>query len=289
MGKVRVGEAIGASFRFVGEAWTKAWGVMLLLVVVACAAQVAEASNPGAPLIPLLSAPVALFVTTAAAGALYRLRFAGDHPGDPAFAAGPAGFRWTGLEWRVMGANLLVGLLIAVLLFVVFIIWAIALGAIIGSSPPELDSIENGSQAEKTAALLRLMAGPVGVVSAVILIPTLLGLFYLGVRLILFTPMAAETGSFDFAKAWTLARGAMLALILGAILIYFVEALLGFAVGASSQFVATKLGAAASGRTWANIIGQTLSATINTPLLAGLVLYVYRTQRGDQSVAATFS
>ena len=289
MGKAQIGEAIAQSFRFVGEAWTKAWGVMLLVVVLAFAAQVVESLNPGSPVFTLLDAPVALFAGTAAAGALYRLRFAGDHPGDPAFATGAAGFRWTGLEWRVMGANLLVGILIGVLVLVIFIIWAIVLGAIVGDSPPELQAIEGGSDSEKTAALLRLMAGPVGIVSAIILIPALFGIFYVAMRLILLTPLAAETGAFDFAKAWRLAGGAMLALILGVILIYVVETVLNYAVAALIRLVANSVGVPGLGKTWGNIVEETLAAAINTPLFAGLVLYVYRTQRGDEGVAATFT
>ena len=46
MGNVQVGAAIAASFRFVGEAWTKAWGVMLLLLWFTAVLQVARATSP---------------------------------------------------------------------------------------------------------------------------------------------------------------------------------------------------------------------------------------------------
>ena len=260
-----------------------------MVVLAASLRQVLEALNPGSQAIPLLDAPFGIFASTAAAGALYRLRFARDHPGDPAFATGPAGFRWTALEWRVLGANLLVGVLIGVLLLVATVIWALALGASVGDSSPELQAIENGSDSDKAATFLRLMTGPVGVVSALILIPALIGILYVAVRLILLTPLAAETSSFDFAKAWRLARGAVLALILGVIVICVVETVLNYAVAALSQLVAKSVGLNGDGKLWGNIVEETLAAAINTPLFAGLVLYVYRTQRGDEGVAATFS
>ena len=74
MGQVKVGAAIGASFRFIGEAWTKAWGIMLISVWFAATLEAIELLKPGWALASFLGLIAALFITTAAAGALYRLR-----------------------------------------------------------------------------------------------------------------------------------------------------------------------------------------------------------------------
>ncbi|HEY2709920.1 MAG TPA: hypothetical protein VGI95_17870 [Caulobacteraceae bacterium] len=289
MGKVQIGAAVGESLRFVLEAWRGAWGVLLLLVWVAAMLQAVEVLKSGWWPVSLLGVLILLFLTTLVAGALYRLKLSGDHPGDGAFAPGVAGFQWGGLEWRVLGANLLVGVAIGVVLFVAFIAWAFVLGASIQSQPDVVQAIQSGTDAEKTAAMIRLMMGPAGILSAAVLIPAAVGLLYLGARLALLTPLAADTRSFDIGKAWALTGGVTWAVIVGIVVIYVVE----FAVGAIFRLVlglgGSLVGQPQAAKIWVTILGQAIAAAINVPLFAGLQLYVYRAQRGDTAVAATFA
>jgi len=289
MGQVQIGGAIVASFRFIGEAWAKAWGVMLLLVWITAILEVIELLKPEWAFVPILGLFALLFANTATAGALYRLRFDGDHPGDNDYAAHAAGLQWGGLEWRVMGANLLVGLIIGFLAFVAFFIWAIALGVMLQGSPEDMQAIQNGGDSEKMAALGHLMLGPGGVVSAIILIPSLVGLFYLGARLMLFTPFVADTRRFDMVKAWTLARGAIVALMVTMVVIVVADFIFGALLGVVFAVVFGIAGHLDMAKHWSSALGQVLSAAINPPLFAGLALYVYRLQRGDTAVAATFA
>src|SRR5271163_4366515 len=141
MGKVRVGAAIAASFRFVGEAWTRAWGVMLLLLWFTAVLQIVQVLKPSWNFVTLLGAIPTLFITTAAAGALYRLRLESDHPGDPDFAARAAGLQWGALEWRVMGANILVGVILGALFILACFIFGIALGVTMQSDPADLQAV----------------------------------------------------------------------------------------------------------------------------------------------------
>jgi hypothetical protein len=230
-----------------------------------------------------------VFITTAAVGALYRLRFGADHPGDDAFAAHAAGLQWGGLEWRVLGANMLAGVIIGGLAFVVFIVWAIILGVTVGSNPADVQGIENGSDAEKFTALGHIMLGPAGVLTLLLIGPALIGLFYLGLRLSLLAPLAADGRSFDIGKAWSLARGAMLALFLGTLVIFLVQVMIGAVLGGVAGFAAGFTGQVGRGGVWGGIAGQAVTSALNAPLITGLVLYVYRAQRGDPAVAATFS
>jgi hypothetical protein len=289
MGQVQVGAAIGASFRFIGEAWSKAWGIMLIAVWFAAMLEAVELLKPEWGFVSFLGLIATLFVSAAATAALYRLRFAEDHPGDGAYAAHSAGLQWDGLEWRVLGANLLIGIIIGVILVVALIIWGVALGVTLSGDAAALQAVENGSDSEKMAALGRIMLGPGGLVSAVILIPTIGGLIYLSARLAVFAPLAAETRAFDFGKAWTMTRGAVLALIIGAMVIYLVLAVIGAVAGGLAGFLAGVTGQLGAGRIWGGIAGQAVAQALSTPLFAGLVLYVYRIQRGDPGVAATFS
>jgi len=290
MGQVQVGAAIGASFRNIGEAWRKAWGVMLILVWFTATLQAIELLKPGWALVPFLGLIAALFITTAAAGALFRLGLTGDHPGDPAFAPGPAGFNWGGLEWRVMGANILVGIIIGVLAVIAIIVWAIAVGATAGvAGGADAQALEQGTQSDRIAALFRLLLGPAGLAAVIVGVPALAGLVWLSAKLALVTPLAADTRAFDFGKAWALTRGGVTALILGSILIFLLEVAIGAVAGGLAGLTAVLTRNTGSGQIWGGIVGQAADAAINTPLFVGLVLYVYRTQRGDTAVAATFS
>jgi hypothetical protein len=289
MGQLQVGAAIGASFRFIGEAWTKAWGIMLIAAWFAATLEAIELLKPEWSFVGFFGLIATLFVSAAATGALYRLRFAEDHPGDGAYAAHSAGLQWDALEWRVLGASLLVGIIIGVIFVVALIIWGVALGVTLSGDSVALQAVENGSDSDKMAALGRIMLGPGGAVSAVIVIPAFVGLVYLAARLAVFAPLAAETRSFDFGKAWAMTRGAVLTLIVGAVVIYLVLAVIGAITGGLAGLLAGVSGQAGAGRIWGGIAGQAVAQALSTPLFAGLALYVYRTQRGDAGVAATFS
>lgn len=287
MGQVQVGAAIGASFRFIGEAWSKAWGIMLILVGLTAAQQVVELLRPGWTAVSFLALIVSTFVSTAVTGALYRLRLGDDHPGDDQFSAHPAGLQWGGLEWRVLGANLIVGLAIGVLVVVAFIIWAIILGVTVGSSPGDMQALQSGSEAEKLDALRHVMLGPAGLFTLVIVGPMAVALIYMVIRLSLFALLAADARSFDLARAWNLARGAMLALFVGSLVIFVIELIIGAVFGGIAGLAAGFSGQ--HGRVWGGVVGQLVGAATSAPLFAGLLLYVYRIQRGDMGVAATFS
>jgi hypothetical protein len=96
--------------------------VLLLLVSLGMVVQGLTRSRPD--MLPVIvSADAVLFLlATAAIGACYRIGLGPDHEGDPAFQVGPAGFNWGGLEWRVMGASIVVGLTVGLLaVFAIFV------------------------------------------------------------------------------------------------------------------------------------------------------------------------
>ena len=183
----------------------------------------------------------------------------------------------------------MVGIIIGVIFVVALIIWGVALGVTLSGDSAALQAVENGSDSDKMAALGRIMLGPGGAVSAVIVIPAFVGLIYLAARLAVFAPLAAETRSFDFGKAWAMTRGAVLTLIVGAVVIYLVLAVIGAITGGLAGLLAGVSGQTGAGRIWGGIAGQAVAQALSTPLFSGLALYVYRIQRGDTGVAATFS
>jgi hypothetical protein len=231
-------------------------------------------------------------VSTAVVGALYRIGIEGQHGGDPAFQAHAAGLQWGALEWRVLGANILVGLIVGGVFLVIFIIWLIAFAVTAaGASAPDLQALGGSDQAATGQALLRLMLGPGGIVSAVILIPGFCVLVYLSARLALLALLFADTGAFDFGRAWTMTKGAAPAIIVCWIVIYGAVFLIAASFGlVGGVFAAVASPGATGGGVWALVIGQSAGAAISAPMLAGLQLYVYNTRRGgDVSIAATFA
>ena len=78
-------------------------------------------------------------------------------------------------------------------------------------------------------------------------------------------------------------------MIVASIALFFLQALISAVFGAGAGLFAGLTDHVGQGSAWGGVLGETISAAINLPLFAGLVLFVYRAQRGDQNVAATFS
>jgi hypothetical protein len=286
---IPLGQAISRSFAFISVAWRNAWGAMLILVWLSAVLQMIEAMKPEWTAAPLLGLIFLLAASTVATGALYRIGLEPDHAGDSAFALGPGGVQWGALEWRVLGANLLLGLALSVLFVVLFIIWGVGLGVSMAGHPEALQAVTNAtSNEDKLRAFGALMGGAAGVVTLVVLLPGLLAILYLAARLALFTLNAADTRSFDFGKAWTMTRGAVLALIVVSVLIYLAQILLGGLCGAVAGFLSAFLDPGKGGM-WGGIVGQAAGAAISAPLFAGLQLFIYHRRRGEGRIAATFA
>ena len=285
---IPIGPAIQASFSFIAVAWRRAWGVMLLLVWISAMAQAIEGLKPEWKAAPTLGVLALLIVSTIATGALYRIGLEADHPGDPAFAPSQFGLQWAGIEWRVLGANVLVGVILGILALAVFIIWGVGLGISYVGHPEALQAINSaGTDQERMAASLALLAGPAGVVSVIVLLPGLVALIYLAIRLALFTLNTVDTRAYDFAKAWALTRGAVLSLFVALVAIYIAQIIAGGVCGAVAGFFSAFFAHGAGGM-WGQVAGQAAGAAINAPLFAGLQLYVLH-RRKDAGVAATFA
>ena len=290
MSSVSVGAAMLASFAFLGTAWTRAWGVLLALVLLGIAVQALSRSRPDLWPLSLLADLVLFVVATAAAGACYRIGLSPEHAGDPAFQVGPGGFNWGGVEWRVMGANIVVGLTFGVIAVFAFIVWAVAFGVSAAAQGFDARSLQGtAGRAEQIQAFLHIMAGPVGIVTALIAIPLVVGLVFLAAKLALFAITAADTRGFNFGHAWTLTRGALAALIWTSIAIFVVQILAGMVAGFFGGLLAAVFRQGLpGGRLWGAVAGQAVGAALNTPLLSGLQIFVYRTQRGDGGVVQAF-
>jgi hypothetical protein len=271
--RVSIGGTIWATFGFVATAWSSAPAAMTLVVVMQAIWGLVQRAVPGASgaeATLLLNIP-ALLLAAVAFGALYRIGLKTTRASDPDLRLGPGGVQWTPVEWRVLGANVLLGVFFVVLMIVLVIVWAFTLGVVMIGRPEQLQALGKATTNwTRLQAFGHMMLGPGGIVTAAILLPAGALLLWLSAKLSLFAILAADTRSFDLGQAWSLTRGATWALLLTSFAIFVIQFLLGAFAGA--------------------LFGGVASAAISTPLLAGMQTHVYAARRsGSQAVAAAFS
>ncbi len=277
MAKVDIGSAIAASFSFLPTAWARAWGILALNVVLIAAIQALGGVWPSWAGIAI---NLVAFVTlnAAASGALYRTLLQSRHPGDAAFKAHSGGLHWGGVETRTLLAGLIVGALFTVLGAIVAAACAGVFAATGRAADPTWaqDFKDTNDLLEKVFALGYLFFGPAGLALTGVLSISLVGLFWLGARLMLYALCAADIGSFSFGRAWAASRGATAAIWIAWIVI-------SVAISAASLAVTSAVDAVAglnpAGGLWGSIGGQIVGSATTTPLFVGLQLYVY--QRPD--------
>jgi hypothetical protein len=287
---IAIRTAIGQSFGFVPVAWRRAWPALTLMVALTVTNQALAMADAG-PAIGLLRALASLAqlgLAVMAMGALYRIVLEADHAGDPAFRPGAGGIQWGALEWRVLAAGVISGLLIGALVVALLVAWGMALDA------DALRQLQGGGAAA-AAAVASLLQGPAGLATLAILLPGAVLVLYLSARLSLFGIRAADQRSFDLGAAWSLTRGVTGAIVAALIVIGLIElvagafaGLLGGAAGAVAGAVGGA-GAVPGGRILGSVAGAAVGAALNTPLVAGLVTFVYRSQRAGTGVAEQFS
>jgi hypothetical protein len=289
MDRVRIGATIATSFSYIRVAWGRASLAMAFLVGLQALEGILRLATPQAGRLLSLAAFIPLIAFgTVVFGALYRIGV--ERGGDEEFRLGTGGVQWNGLEWRVLGANIIAGLILAIVAIVCLIAWAVALGV---SMAGHLDRLEAVSAAvgnvEKLQAFAQLMMGPAGLATLAVAVPSAVLLLWLNAKLALFSILAADTRSFDLGKAWAMTRGATWALIVTGLVILAVQLLVGMvfgAIGGAVAGVAGGGGAAAVGR----LFGEVVGAAINTPLTAGMQIAVYRARRpGGTTVADAFA
>jgi hypothetical protein len=285
MAKQDIGTVVGVSFRFLREAWAVAPAALVVAVLVTAALQgYATISSPQSLLFWGLAARIPGAMAT---GALFRSVLSRDRPGDARFALGPGGLQWGAVEWRVLGADLLILILQVVLALAIFIVWAIGLGMLIGAHAINPAAYEN-LPTEGPAGLWRLLLGPTGVVTAIVVLPGIAAMIYVWARLCLLGIEAADTGRFDLGQSWSLTRGATGAIVVTRIAISLAQIVAGLLASLAGLVIA---GIMRSGdaQLLGGIAGGAAGAAIMYPMTAGMVTYIYRAQRGGAAVVDQFS
>ena len=179
----------------------------------------------------------------------------------------------------MLASNLLLGLILGAIVFVLFFVVAMMLGIASVAMGVSGQGSENG------AAVVGIF-----LIGLVLAIPGAIGVLYLGARWLVYPVLAADTGSFNLGQAWSLMRGSVFAVIVAIIVI----SLVNFAASGIAFLVGGVIGTAvshdATGFAWGWVAAQ-LVGTALAPLATGLQLSAYRQARPDGGVdiAATFS
>jgi hypothetical protein len=274
MAKVSVIEAARASNAFRRENWARAIGPMVLIVIGATLSGLWQKPAPAAAALASLVEAAGWVMSC---GALLRLAFAPDHPGEAAFRPGRSGFQWGRVEWRLIGVGLLG--------FAVFVAAALLFGvvyAVAGGAMPDATGIHRPPPAVAIAAGLVLFCA----------------LVYVGLRLSMAMPATVDRGEIRFFRTWPLTRGAVLpifganlliaAVVLGFSLIaIFGGMALGAVVGAAASFAAAgpaKMDAIKDMTSaGAGLGGAVVHAFVGVPLSIGVNAAIYRVLREQET------
>jgi hypothetical protein len=272
MVKVSVAQVIAAGFGNIRRGWQEAPGALGVAAAVA-AAQTLGIGRPGLSIWPFLEVAAGALAT----GALYRSALRQAHPGDDRLRLEPAGLQWGAVEWWVLGANLLIGVILALTLCVLVFAWAMGVSILAASHVVDINLFLKASAGDERA-LSTIMAGPTGALSLAIFLPGAALILYLWARLILTTILAADLGRLDLGRAWTQSRGATLALAVALIVVFLFELL----AGSAAVFLGEALGDLTGQGQIVGLAGVALGTAIATgislPMLAGAVAYVYRSE-----------
>jgi hypothetical protein len=280
MATITAGGAISAALRNIEPGWRGAPGAMVAVVVVGALNQLVGSSNVGLSLVMLI---VGLAVSTMATGALYRLALQADHPGDPLYRPGPMGFQWSGFEWRILGANLLLGVIIGVAVVAVSLVWMLFLGIMLTThliDPGVMNQMN--AVADPWGKLAIFFGGVGGVINILLLLAAALAIIWLFARLLLLPIGAAETGRIDLGAAWALSRSSVWPIV--------TTLIVRFLIGAAIALVLTYFTGMIIGKDAGAILSAMLTSAIWAPIGAGLVAYAYRAGRApDPAVAQVFA
>lgn len=197
-GQVSVGASLAYAWGFWRASWRMLWGV-LALCALAATVQAAGVYGRNNELL-VLGALAQVVIKPMLSGALFRVAFADLHPADPAFEVGHAGVQWRQVEWRLLGAQLLLGVFFVIVFALAFVLCgAVAMGILVNkghATPPQ------------TAEAIMEALGPDGrnVVTLVMLICGVV-LFYIYGRLTLAYASTVDTAKITVLKSWPTTRG----------------------------------------------------------------------------------
>lgn len=271
--KISIQSAVKAAFEFTKINAPKAAGVLSIILLFDIASVIAptpEAMTVDLPRLALKA--VQTLFTIVAEGALFRLAFASEHGGDPAFRIGPLGLQWGRAETRLLGANLLLYLLFFIALLFLAIILIVVLGAGMFINGTSAASLKSASMASPTMSPEQVSQW------ALALTPLLLVSLYVYLRICLFGAATVAENKVMVFSTWSLTRGNVMP-ILGA---SFVIALPLVVL----SLLATLPGEPRTVSIVIELLSCVVDAFLIRPMSCGLYAHIYAALRTNAPVEA---
>jgi hypothetical protein len=246
-----IGATVRAGFSGLAPSVRACWAALLVAVLISALSQTLP------PPAALLALPIEIAAAILALGALYRRAFGK--------ATGLAGLRWGMDEWRLLGAQALIAVLLFVVLAVLAtVVGAIALGVARASAPGfDATSSEAWRAALSKSGVGAVVAGAAPLVSLALLV-------WLTARLSLAAPASVDQGKVRVLSVFPLTRGVTVqVLVAGVVLAAPVVALV-----ALSSLVGRWAGPGVNGPL--AVLGAAFLYLYLAPVWTGALVHVYR-------------
>ena len=276
--QVSVGAAIRYAWSLLSVNWRAVWGALALNALAATVYAAGLYSQNG--LLILGAFPAMLMTALMVNGALFRLAFADRRPHDTNFRPGHHGLQWGRIEWRLLGAHLLVlGFMTLIMLLAV-----IAIGAVLAGL-----SWAGVVRMPEAGALQAMMLTPGARPDPVILAPlvVLIALSgYVRTRLALALPATVDQGAVRVLRTWRLTKGRVWPIVASVLFVALPVMILTAYV---TRNLITPNGMQTDAGPTAILIAALTQGVADglflTPMIAGVCAYFYRALSQDAPVA----
>ena len=275
--QLSVGGAIGYAWTLWRQRARSIWGVLALASLAATVLLAGDLSNNQE--ITLVGQLAVILCQMMVQGAVFRLALADLHPGDPTFAPGPSGLQWRRMEWRLLGANLLAAVFMAIVSILgLVVVLALPVGILINKGLPP-----TALQDAKAIAGILGESGQFALLAIAVAVVAVLINFYF--RLSLIGPTTADTGQISVLKTWPSTKGQVSRIFVTVLAINLSPLLIGVsvvtAIAAADQpglTAATQLSAGAV-MISALVMGAMMGGFV-APMTAAALAYYYRNLKG---------
>lgn len=241
-----------------------------LIIAAAAILALATISPPnfltaGAPVSPSAVAVVAIYglAFVMIQGGLYGIAMA-DQGGAPAGPLGPLGLQWRGLETRILGASVLVGLVF--LAAAVVTTFGVSIGLLLLLGPTGAATSEQWMASLSPAARSTFYGG-LGVCLVI--------LWWLATRLSMTLAATAADNRIRLWAPFKLTHGAVLPITLAGLVIYLPVLMLQILAWSFTQITGSPELAP-----WTSGIASAVSIFLYQPISVGMTSYIYRRLRG---------
>lgn len=269
--QVSVGAALGYAWTLWRSHWREIWGALALSAVALTVFFAGMFTSNGD--ITLAGSAGMLMTMFPVYGSVMRLAFGGDHPEDPEFQLGALGLQWRRMETRLLVANLLLSLLLA-LVFIVCVGLAsvVLLGVFAAKASGHLPSHD------MTQGYVIQVLGKYPIWGAVATI--LLVQYFVLIRLALYIPATADTQQVQVMRTWRLTHDRFWQIFAATLVIWLPSLLILWFGNGAALSLKGQPAPLAPGETFLySLICGGWAGAAAMPLAAGVQAYFYRNAR----------